>query len=203
MGISGSRIRRIIREELLEGILDATSGSTRPAPASADTRAVNRTQDLANAKKTADAAAKKISSAVGSKKPEVSKMSVSDLKGWVKDYGKNGEEGKKKAADPDEMKKASAAVLNLSKRDAQGSTDMLSNLKDNPQLRSAVLATPGMTDMQSAVDMNLRAAGRDPKTAVADSWRELGKMSSKYNLAEERILRIIKEEILLMSSNHV
>lgn len=199
MKISESRIRQIIREELLEGILDATSGSARATPTPPDTRASSRTQDLANAKKTADAAAKKLAPAVGSKKSEISKMAVPDLKTWVKDYGKNDEKDDKKAlraSDPEEMKKAAAAVLNLSKRDPQGSADILSNLKDNPQLRGAVISTPGMTDMQSAVDMNLRAAGRDPKTAVGDSWRELGKLSSKYNLAEQKILLIIREEIL-------
>ncbi len=197
MRINESTIRRIISEELNEGILDATSGSTRPAPVPSDTRSASRSQDLANAKRMADTAAKKLSPAVGPKKSEVSKMSVDDLKGYVKGYGQDGD-NKKKAADPDEMKKAAAAVLNLSKRDAQGSNEMLSNLKGNPTLRGAVLTTPGMTDMQTAVDMNLRAAGRDPRTAIGDSWRELGKMTSKYNLAEGKLQRIIREELTLL-----
>jgi len=199
MSITESMIRRIIREELLEGILDATSGTGNVTPASSDTRAATRAKDLANAKKTADVAAKRLTPAIASKKPEVSKMSVPDLKGWVKGYGKD--DGKeRKVTDPEEMKKAAAAVLNLSKRDPQGSKEMLSNMKDNPQLRGAVLATPGMTDMQSAADMKLRASGRDPKTAVGDSWREIGNLSSKYNLAESDIRRIIKEELLRESS---
>ena len=194
MASAGSTLRQIIREELLEGILDGTSGTGNLTPTSSDTRAANRAKELANAKRTADAAAKKLTPAIGSKKPEVSRMSVTDLKGLVKDYGK-GDDGKSRATDPEEMKKAAAAVLNLSKRDPQGSTEMLSNLKTNPQLRAAVLTQPGMNDMQQAADMNLRAAGRDPKTAVGDSWRELGKLSSKYNLAESEISRIVREEL--------
>jgi hypothetical protein len=195
MRISERRIRQIIREELLEGILDATSGTGNVTTASSDTRAATRSKDLANAKKTADAAAKKLTPAISAKKPEISKMSVSDLKAWVKGYGK--EDGKeRKITDTEEMKKAAAAVLNLSKRDPQGSRDMLSNMKDNPQLRTAVLTTPGMNDMQSAVDMKLRAAGRDPKTAVSDNWREIGNLSTKYNLAEADVRRIIREELL-------
>jgi len=197
MPMMGRRLRQIIREELeiIEGILDATSGPGRPTPIDPDERAAARAQDIANAKRVADAGAKKLAPAISTKKPEIGKMTVPDLKKWVKDYGKNGEEEKKKASDPEQVKKAAAAVLNLSKRDAQGSKDMLDNLKDNPHLRNAVTSTPGMMDMQTAADMNLRAAGRDPKVAVSDSWRELGKLSSKYSLAESKLRDIVLEEL--------
>jgi hypothetical protein len=204
MTISESRIRRIIREELFhvlgEGIIDATAGVGRAAPVSPEERAESRAQDLANAKRVADTAAKKLSTNISQKKADVSKMSVPDLKTWVKDYGKQpeetGEEDEKpKATDPDQSKVAAAAVLNLSKRDVAGSKDMLTNLKDNPHLRNAVLSVPGMTDLQTAADMNLKAAGKDPKTAISDNWRELGKLSSKYGLAERVLRRLVKEKI--------
>ncbi len=200
MRISDSRIKQIIKEELErsldEGIIDATAGASRPTPVSPEDRADSRARDLANAKRVADTAAKKLSGAIGQKKSEVGNMSVQDLKTLVKDYGKQPEGGEKpKSTDPDQSKVAAAAVLNLSKRDAAGSRDMLTNLKDNPHLRNAVLSVPGMTDLQTAADMNLKASGKDPKTAVADNWREIGKLSSKYSLAENLLRQVIKEKI--------
>ena len=204
MRISESKIRHVVRDELLrilnEGIIDATAGVGRPAPVSPEERAESRAQDLANAKRVADAAAKKLSTNISQKKADVSKMSVPNLKMWVKDYGKQPEDDgkgddKPKTVDAEQSKIAAAAVLNLSKRDAAGAKDMLTNLKDNPHLRNAVLSVPGMTDLQTAADMNLKAAGKDPKTAVSDNWRELGKLSSKYSLAESILRDIIAEEI--------
>ena len=177
-------------EDLVEGILDGTSGSTRAAPVPPDVRAANRQRDLDNAKRMGDAAAKKLTPAVTPKKPEIQKMPVADVKKMVNDFGKD-----KGTIDKEDTKVATAAVLNLSKRDAQGATDMLSTMKSNPKLRAAVSSTPGMSDMQSAVDTRLKAGGKDPNTAIGDSWRELGKLTSKYNLSES-LLDIIREEIL-------
>lgn len=180
-----------IDEDLTEGILDGTSGSTRASPTPPDVRAANRQRDLDNAKRMGDAAAKKLTPAVTPKKPEIQKMPVADVKKMVNDFGKD-----KKTIDKEDTKVATAAVLNLSKRDAQGATDMLSTMKSNPKLRAAVGSTPGMSDMQSAVDTRLKAGGKDPSTAIGDSWRELGKLTSKYNLSEA-ILEIIEEEATL------
>ena len=177
-------------EAVIEGILDGTSGSTRPDPVSPDVKSANRQRDLDNAKKTSDSAAKKLAPAVSPKKSEIDKMEVGDVKKMVNDFGKE-----KQVPDKEDSKKAAAAVLDLSTRDPQGATDMLSTMKKNPTLRAAVASTPGMIDMQAAVDANLKAGGKDPSTAVSDSWRELGRLTSKYNLSESRVIRIIQEEI--------
>jgi len=188
------RIKEI--ESVLEGILDATSGATRPDPIPPDVRAKNRQRNLDNAKKTSDLAAKKLSPSVIPKKAEIDKMAVGDVKKLVNDFGKDN-----KSPDKEDSKKVAAAVLDLSTRDPQGSKDMLSTLKSNTTLRGAVTSTPGMTDMQSAVDANLKANGKDPQTAVADSWRELGRLTNKYNLSEHKmkinentVKRLIREE---------
>jgi hypothetical protein len=74
---------------------------------------------------------------------------------------------------------------------------MLSTMKSNPKLRAAVASTSGVPDLQSAVDTNLKAGGKDPSTAVGDSWRELGRLTRKYNLSES-LSTIINEEIDLL-----
>jgi hypothetical protein len=183
-------------DAVVEGILDGTSGATRPSPVPSDVKAANRQRDLDNAKKTSDAAAKKLAPAVTPKKSEIDKMEVGDVKKMVSDFGKD-----KSVPDKEDSKKAAAAVLDLSTRDPQGSTDMLSTMKSNPKLRASVASVPGMVDMQNAVDANLKAGGKDPHTATSDSWRELGRLTSKYNLSESRISRIIKEEIDLALSS--
>lgn len=190
----------LLEEELeLEGIIDATSNGTSAKPMPPEIRAAIRDKDLENAKKTATAAAKKIAPAISKSKPEISKMKVDDVKKLVKDFGSDDP-----TITPDDSSKASAAVLNLTKRDSQGSKDVLDSMKSNPKLRAAVISTPGMTDLQSAVDSNLRAQGKNPKTAVGDSWRELGHLASRYNLSERstmsekinesKIKRILREE---------
>jgi len=177
-------------ESVVEGILDGISGATKPTPVPPDVKAANRQRDIENSKKVSDAAAKKLSPSITPKKSEIEKMPVADVKKMVKDFGKD-----KEIPDKEDSKKAAAAVLNLSKRDAQGANDMLSIMKSNPKLRAAVVSTPGMMDMQSAVDANLKVNGRDPSTAVSDGWRELGRLSSKYNLSESQVIRIIREEL--------
>lgn len=177
-------------ERVVEGIIDGLSGSTKAAPVPPDVKAAVRQRDIDNAKKSGDTAAKKLTPAVGPKKTEIDKMSVGDVKKMVKDFGKD-----KETPDKEDAKKAAAAVLDLSTRDAQGSTDMLSAMKSNPKLRAAVNSVPGMTDMQSAVDTKLKADGKDPSTAVGDSWRELGRLTSKYSLSELKAIEAMNEEV--------
>lgn len=195
MGMGDDGLRWIIREELtriVEGILDGTSNGITPKPVPSDVRATSRARDLENAKRAADLAAKRLGPAIKPAKPEVGAMTAGDVKKMVQDFGKE----KTTPITPADAGKASAAVLNLTKRDPQGAREMLATMKSNPKLRTAVLSTPGMTDLQTAADTNLRAAGKDPRTAVGDEWREIGKLASKYNLSEARVLAIIHEELL-------
>jgi hypothetical protein len=176
-------------DSIIEGILDGTAGVGRPAPVSPDIRAANRQRDLDNSKRTVDAAAKKLKPAVDPLRPDLKSKSVQDLKKTMKDFGSD-----KKAPNKEDAKKASATVLNLSARDPQGASDMLSTMKNNPKLRAAVMSTPGMMDVQSAADTNLRAAGRDPNSTPTDSWRAIGQIAKSRDLSESLVRRILREE---------
>ena len=103
---------------------------------------------------------------------------------------------------PDDEKESSkkvvAAVLNLSKKDGTRAKELADAIKQNPKLRTAISTTPGMSDIDDVVDTNLRVAGKNPATAVGDSWRELGKVASRFGLAES-IRQIIYEEIFSLN----
>lgn len=103
---------------------------------------------------------------------------------------------------PDDEKEASkkvvAAVLSLSKKDGTKAKELSDAIKQNSKLRTAISITPGMSDIDDVVDTNLRVAGKNPATAVGDSWRELGKVASRFGLAES-IRQIIYEEIFSLN----
>ena len=106
------------------------------------------------------------------------------------------------AKSPDDEKEASkkvvAAVLSLSKKDGTKAKELSDAIKQNSKLRTAISTTPGMSDIDDVVDTNLRVAGKNPATAVGDSWRELGKVASRFGLAES-IRQIIYEEIFSLN----
>lgn len=95
-------------------------------------------------------------------------------------------------------KKVVAAVLSLSKKDGTKAKELADAIKQNSKLRTAISTTPGMSDIDDVVDTNLRVAGKNPATAVGDSWRELGKVASRFGLAES-IRQIIYEEIFSLN----
>lgn len=97
--------------------------------------------------------------------------------------------------------KVSAAALKLSQSNGGQAREMAAIVKDNPAARAAFAMTPGMTDLQASVDANLKARGKDPLTSVGDAWRELGRMTSKYGLAEARHLWIERELQMLLKTS--
>lgn len=191
MTLKELKLRKIIRDEILNEVLGGEAGAGNPVSIPPDVKSSVRAKSVELANKHAKDAAAKTGSSISAAKKEIEKMSPEDKKEYLKGFGSD--PSTKGAKDPKERAKAAAAILDIAASDPASGDELNAMVKSNPNLRT-VQSVPDMGGIDRAAEEKAKIdnPNLDVDKKPGQVWKQIGKIAKSTGLAERKIT-IVRE----------